>query len=327
MIGIQRVFNTPIFTKGVRKSDKALGLYDTLHEAISLKLDNDLTTTLHELGHHFDKQIGINEHPAVGFMLDNTPGLKEKLSRLGYQEAEMRNEIVADFTRMYMTNPDAAYEYGKYGIGEGSLDNFYDVFEDKLVEANIMQDVAGVRRRILDYASLDIVDKVAGTIVSREPRRISWQRTRMNMYQVIVSKNAALEWLDKEVDNIARREGFAISPSQKFSLLAMAADNASGYLEKMVEPTKNGGRYIRPDGTIDYERKTMGDILTNLAKFKDAKTGKKIKYKDVVKHFDEYLKLKHAEDWAKQGKRVFPSDVMSFGDIPLATQRMRTLRA
>lgn len=127
-----------------------------------------------------------------------------------------------------MTNPDAAYEYGKYGIGEGSLDNFYDVFEDKLVEANIMQDVSGVRRRILDYASLDIVDKVAGTIVSREPRRISWQRTRMSLYQSVVSKNAALEWLDKEVDNIARREGFAISPSQKFSLLAMAADNASG---------------------------------------------------------------------------------------------------
>lgn len=93
----------------------------------------------------------------------------------------------------------------------------------------------------------------------------------------------------------------------------------------MVEPTKNGGRYIRPDGTIDYESKTMGDILTNLEKFKDAKTGKKIKYKDVVKHFDEYLKLKHAEDWAKQGKRVFPSDVMSFGDIPLATQRINDM--
>lgn len=325
VIGIQRLFKVPVFVKGVRKNDKALGFYDNLHESISLKLDNDLTTTLHEIGHHLDKRLGINDHPAVRYMLENTPGLRDKLEHLGYEEADMLKEVVADFYRMYMTNPDAAYEYGKYGIGEGSPENFYDVLENKLVEGNIMQEVAGARRRILDYASLDIVDKVAGTIVSREPRRISWQRTRMNMYQVIVSKNAALEWLDKEVDNIARREGFAISPSQKFSLLAMAADNASGYLEKMVEPTKNGGRYIRPDGTIDYDRKTMGDILTNLEKFKDAKTGKKIKYKDVVKHFDEYLKLKHAEDWAKQGKRVFPSDVMSFGDIPLATQRINDM--
>ena len=325
VIGMQRLFKVPVFVKGVRKNDKALGFYDNLHESISLKLDNDLTTTLHEIGHHLDKRLGINDHPAVRYILENTPGLRDKLEHLGYEEADMLKEVVADFYRMYMTNPDAAYEYGKYGIGEGSPENFYDVLENKLVEGNIMQEVAGARRRILDYASLDIVDKVAGTIVSREPRRISWQRTRMNMYQVIVSKNAALEWLDKEVDNIARREGFTISPSQKFSLLAMAADNASGYLEKMVEPTKNGGRYIRPDGTIDYDRKTMGDILTNLAKFKDAKTGKKIKYKDVVKHFDEYLKLKHAEDWAKQGKRVFPSDVMSFGDIPLATQRINDM--
>lgn len=325
VIGIQRLFKVPVFVKGVRKNDKALGFYDNLHESISLKLDNDLTTTLHEIGHHLDKRLGINDHPAVKYMLENTPGLRDKLEHLGYEEADMLKEVVADFYRMYMTNPDAAYEYGKYGIGEGSPENFYDVLENKLVEGNIMQEVAGARRRILDYASLDIVDKVAGTIVSREPRRISWQRTRMNMYQAIVSKNAALEWLDKEIDNIARREGFAISPSQKFSLLAMAADNASGYLEKIVEPTKNGGRYIRPDGTIDYDRKTMGDILINLEKFKDAKTGKKIKYKDVVKHFDEYLKLKHAEDWAKQGKRVFPSDVMSFGDIPLATQRINDM--
>lgn len=325
VIGMQRLFKVPVFVKGVRKNDKALGFYDNLHESISLKLDNDLTTTLHEIGHHLDKRLGINDHPAVRYMLENTPGLRDKLEHLGYEEADMLKEVVADFYRMYMTNPDAAYEYGKYGIGEGSPENFYDVLENKLVEGNIMQEVAGARRRILDYASLDIVDKVAGTIVSREPRRISWQRTRMNMYQAIVSKNAALEWLDKEVDNIARREGFAISPSQKFSLLAMAADNASGYLEKMVEPTNKGGCYIRPDGTIDYDRKTMGDILTNLEKFKDAKTGKKIKYKDVVKHFDEYLKLKHAEDWAKQGKRVFPSDVMSFGDIPLATQRINDM--
>lgn len=163
-------------------------------------------------------------------------------------------------------------------IGEGSPENFYDVLENKLVEGGIMQEVAGARRRILDYASLDIVDKVVGTIISREPMKVGWRRTRMNMYQAIVSKNAALEWLDKEVDNISRREDFAISPSQKFSLLAMAADNASGYLEKMVETTNKGGCYIRPDGTIDYDRKTMGDILTNLEKFKEDLSQKFILY-------------------------------------------------
>jgi len=72
---MQRLFKVPVFVKGVRKNDKALGFYDNLHESISLKLDNDLTTTLHEIGHHLDKRLGINDHPAVRYMLENTPGL------------------------------------------------------------------------------------------------------------------------------------------------------------------------------------------------------------------------------------------------------------
>jgi hypothetical protein len=158
---IEKTIGVPIKTGKYRK--RAYGVFKQLPEVIRVKVTNDLPTICHELGHYFDKKFGLDDKQ-----------FKVELEHLGrytslpsYTDKEVRQEGVAEFTRLYMTNPKEA---------KNKAPNFYDHFETKLDKESLIA-LNSIRTDILKVVNLSARDRILNDMSIGEARKATKQKT------------------------------------------------------------------------------------------------------------------------------------------------------
>ena len=312
---IQREFNIRITTAG-KMNRGELGYYEPSYQLIHTKLSNALGVAIHELGHHLDKIYKFNENQAIENMLNNTPKFSNRLSKVGYREDEKIFETVAEFLWQYMTNPDGAYHMGKLAMGNSVNENFYDTFEKTLSKEDL-QRVQNIRSRILAYYGVDVTaaDRVRSSIKSQDevkkerkkqlvgddpnPGRTAFLTNYVNFATPFI----------KLTENIEDAAG----PLSETDRLDMSLNMAARYGTEVDAMLRRGGAMKRPDGTIDHNHTSFGDIFKSLEKdLKELyKAGKitKEQRNDGIEYFEAYLKSKHSIDWEKRGLQTVARDL------------------
>ncbi|MEW6425501.1 MAG: hypothetical protein AB1523_12325, partial [Bacillota bacterium] len=113
---LEKILDVPL--RIGRYQQKAVGIYKNREEVIRTKLAEDLPVIAHEAGHHLDRMFGLAD-----------PAFDAELIKLGratgknYPPAQARKEGVAEFTRLYLGDREAA---------QREAPNFYTFFESKL---------------------------------------------------------------------------------------------------------------------------------------------------------------------------------------------------
>ncbi|MHB9144740.1 MAG: LPD38 domain-containing protein [Symbiobacteriia bacterium] len=165
-------------------NEKAIGIYKVQPEVIRLRAWGDLQTLAHEIGHHLDKQLG----------LDRLGGDAELL-KLGSKAttktdpATVRKEGVAEFFRLYLGDPAEA---------QRKAPGYYAAFEQRLEsEPDLAKTIAEAQDQFRAY--------FAGSARDRVDAAISWNNKKAPIGQRIrslpetatqVANGMVDEWLD-----------------------------------------------------------------------------------------------------------------------------------
>ena len=104
------------------------GIFKTKPEVIRTRIANDLPTVTHEVGHYLDKKFAL-ANPAFDNELLR---IGQRTSLKAYTPEQVRKEGVAEFMRLYLTEPDAA---------QTMAPKYYAAFDQKLAQMPDVQDV------------------------------------------------------------------------------------------------------------------------------------------------------------------------------------------
>ena len=93
--------------KGMPKG--VLGIHKVTPEVIRSRYANDIQIIAHELGHNLDKRYGLN-HPIYMPELINLVQNAGVVNTAAYQPAQLADEGIAEFIRLYLTDPAKAQQ-------------------------------------------------------------------------------------------------------------------------------------------------------------------------------------------------------------------------
>ena len=155
---------------------KFLGLAFIKKRETRLAAANDVETAAHEVGHHLHKIMWGLTQSGRTLNQKALAAWTSELHPLGEQTALSKDkrtiEGVAEFTRLYVTDPNQALERAP---------TFFKAFEAKLAEMPEVQNgLLAARNLWKDYQAMPMAQKVAAVI-----RRGAETRRRMNFKQVI----------------------------------------------------------------------------------------------------------------------------------------------
>lgn len=134
--------------------ERALGIYKVKPEVVRTRAWGDIQVLAHEIGHHLDKQLGLE---SLGHG-DELLKLGRATSKKSYTLAQKRKEGVAEFLRLYLGDPAKAKQ---------EAPNFYTAFEQRISQE---PEVAKVVSEAQDHISAALRASPADEIDSA----ISW---------------------------------------------------------------------------------------------------------------------------------------------------------
>ena len=176
----RKAFNDPIRLGKIPK--RYAGLHAEWPKVTRLLKDNDVETAAHEIGHNLHYTLygadAKNEKDMARNVTKALAPFKEELVPLG-KYAPLDLEGFAEFTRMYVTNPEAAQELAP---------KFYDQFEEDLT--NQYPEMLKALLKAREYYS----DYLEGTPQSRIDAQISF--------------GSDISKLDNAVENIKKNGNF-----------------------------------------------------------------------------------------------------------------------
>jgi|GEM_PF-2257846 len=162
---IEKYTGVPIRTGRFRQ--RAYGIYKTQSSVIRTKVTNNLPVISHELGHHFDKLYGFSKSSQFDSELLS---LGAATSRSGYSKEQIRAEGIAEFLRLYLTNPDGLLKKAPGFLGH---------FESKL-SRDTLDFLNQLRYAISEYTHLPYNKRIYADI-SRGESRKSTKQTPQNV--------------------------------------------------------------------------------------------------------------------------------------------------
>jgi|GEM_PF-207685 len=291
IVEISKAFGTPITSKRY-SGRKSLGRYNKKYGFIETKYANTIGVVSHELGHHFDKVYSIlrNHRQELKYMANKMePEVKKT-----YKPHELPGEAMAEFMRLYLINPQGAYEFAELENNR----NFYDIFESLISESD-MKKLMAVRADILNFLAASVEEQAKTTIHSYgEKPKMSLEEKRMKLYSEWVNAYESFEVMNRKIKELTGRE---IAPSDNAYYLALQSQRGDSI-----------AYWITHRELIDPQYNVIGESFSSLYK--------NIKKKERA-DFDLYLKLVHALDWMDHGKMVFSPDY-SRSDIEAAISRL-----
>lgn len=133
-----------------RRGGTAVGIYKVRGEAIRTLRANDISTLSHEVGHHIDKKLGL-QNPAFDREL---LALGRPTSGEGYTRAQIRAEGVAEFVNAYVTDPAKAMQ---------AAPQYYRAFEQRLASEPKLRDaLLGAREMYQRWLQQSPRDRILG---------------------------------------------------------------------------------------------------------------------------------------------------------------------
>ena len=249
----------PIRTGRFRR--KSLGIFKIKPEVIRTRLANDLPVICHEVGHYLDKKLNLAD-PAYDQELLN---LGEPQSKKSYTKEQVRKEGVAEFMRLYLTEPETAKQ---------EAPNYYAAFENKIeVYDDIKDSLLTTRADIELWYTQPAAARVAGAISVGESNR-----RKMSLSSIYALTIDELHPLKRYVEQIGAKN----LPIHKDPFkLAWLARGWSGK-----------ARTLLYHGVLDANGKKIGKSLLEVLK-------------PVSKELDDfrnYIVAKHSLEVTAQGK-------------------------
>jgi len=293
---LSKDFQIPITSKRFRRRGK-LGVYLPKHRQIEVKYGQTIGVVSHELGHDFDARYEFVKNNK--FIFDVMAQRLPQAVKDAYEESELPGEAMADFMRLYMTDPWGAREFGDSRNG-----NFYDIFE-KTISSGDRKILEDARADILNWIGADTIEQTRASIKGydeTDPIEIFdtdvWRRRGTRFYMMFVDKFEPFRLLNEKIKEMTGKEIKAEDNPLLKAYHTLRAD--------VISNTIALRKLITPKGEIVGEG--FKHILSQLNKgeFQD---------------FDLYLKLRHSLDWASNGKLVFSVDI-SMEDVRIAIDLM-----
>lgn len=131
---------------------KSLGIFKIKPEVIRTRLAHDLPVIAHEVGHYLDKRLGL-ANPAYDNELIK---LGHPQARQDYTQEQIRKEGVAEFMRLYLTDPAGAKQ---------EAPNYYAAFENILEVHPDIKDILQTTQRDIElWYNQPAEARVAGAI-------------------------------------------------------------------------------------------------------------------------------------------------------------------
>lgn len=282
---ISEKFGIPISTGKVTVRN-ASGVYKEKPEAIRTRIENNLPTISHELGHHLDKIYDLSSLSSVKSL--RTDELRDFLEQ--YPAEERPAEAVAEFVRIYLKNMNEANRL---------FPEFYSDFIRKLSEDDLRA-LNGIASAVNEYLSYGIDERYDAAIVSsrekdKTPFRERWKGLISKIYTDWVD---AFHPQEKAMDYVEEVTGSKARGGKNAYILATNSLNAHARAQ-----------YLVCEGFCDLD----GNVVPGAKSFIDSIA--MVDAKDL-KLLDEYLVLKHSLEWIAPEqedvsvKRVFADDML-----------------
>lgn len=136
----------------------ALGIFKIQPKVIRLKTANDLPVVSHEVGHFLDHELGLQDPAFDSELMRVGAGT----SRANYSPDQVRAEGVAEFTRLYLTDPATAQK---------TAPNYFAAFEQKMqANPDIHKVLLNARQGIQDWIAQPPEMRVKGSLSVGENR-------------------------------------------------------------------------------------------------------------------------------------------------------------
>lgn len=283
-----------------RFTQQALGIYKSKAEMIRMQAINDIPVLAHEVGHHLHYRVLTEQlNPAFAKPADSWNGRYDaELLPLGahtssptYTQDQVRKEGVAEFTRLWMTNPVQAWIQAP---------TFAQFFEQRL-DARAPQMADALRQAqamIADYIAMPAFEKAGAQIVfdpgAEQPGRPIKEVLRMVYAQMVNTIQPALD--------------VAHALAEKDPTQAKRAEDLVMWMEN-----HRGGAASKASADI-FNRQTnlygavVGPGLQTI--LKDLRPGENV-------YFSRYLALKRAAEIEARGMR----SGFENGKLPAAEMR------
>ena len=189
---IEKFTGVPIRTGRFRQ--RAYGIYKNRSRVIRTKVTNNMPVISHELGHHFDNLYGFKGSDQFDSELLE---LGKKTSAPGYDKEKVRAEGIAEFLRMYLTNPVMMSQ---------KAPNFLKHFEST-IDKKSLEFLNQLREDISQYANLPYNKRIYADISKGESRK-STKNTRENVFQWVYDN-----WINdkgpfRRIQKLAEESGY-----------------------------------------------------------------------------------------------------------------------
>ncbi|HHY44818.1 MAG TPA: hypothetical protein GX512_03805 [Firmicutes bacterium] len=235
---------------------KVLGIFKVKPEVIRTRLANDLPVIAHEVGHYLDKVYGLDLPQFNAELM----ALGQKTSLPSYTADQIRAEGVAEFMRLYLTDPQQA---------QTQAPNYRAEFENRMSK-EVKDILLGARQMIQDWYNQPAAARISASISTDEKARnpFTWD----GLYTQVVNELRPLEVATRELtggqkiptsqnpyETALRGYGWAGSAETALHYGVMDADfNKIGpSLEEILRPYKDRlediRRYIASKRAVELE--------------------------------------------------------------------------
>jgi len=261
-----KALDIPIRHRGFRG---AVGIFKQKAEVIRLKLINDIPTLAHEVGHYVHQLVFQGGSFAKRYdneLLD----LGRETSKPSYSIGRVRKEGVAEFMRMWLTNPAEAYR---------AAPTFAEHFESYMMEnhPNMYDALASSRDEIIAYIKQPALIKV-GSMISSDPQK-------KGMDPRVAMQRAYDNWVD-DLGPIRRAEKRLKEFGAPAELVGEASKLAVNYIGGHVGKAQHDLFYAQTDLKGDRVGESYKQIVKDV---------------DNINDFEKYLVAKRVLELADRG--------------------------
>ena len=277
---IRRDFNLPI-VQGRYSARRSLGQYLPARRVIKTKNFNEIGVVCHELGHHFDSKYKITENHDSELRRMASKFKDDTKAR--YRAAELNNEAIAEFLRLYIVDPYGAKEFGTL-----QKSNFYDIFE-QMISSEDRRRLLAVRADVVRFLNANALEQMKTTIVKRSDKQKDERSFKKKAEDNYVKYVDGYYSAKRMVDFLEQQSGKKVSPKNDVYLLAKRADRADTIAHSILT------RGLTAPNSDEILAPSFDSIL------------KPVKHN--LENFNVYLKTLHSLEWEEQGKKVYPSEI------------------
>lgn len=284
------------------------GSYNLTSEAIHMRAANDIVTLSHEVGHHLDKVLKMQELKGFKTVVEN---FDRTLAALGYGEDAKKTEAVGEFIRMYLTNKDVAKTFAP---------EYYEAFENALKEKGLDKSIGRLANAVNAYLSSSISERLDLALSETDGRGKLQKLKEDGIRKELEEKKTMFSELWHGLNQNFIDSFYAIGKAQT----RLQVENAEGKQDAHLLATNSlnsaaRSAYILTKSFTNIDGDEIGmsfiDCITPIYN-KEAK-----KKKENISNLNRYLVLKHALEWIEPNskdvkrKRVFSDERLENPDV------------